>query len=223
MNERQYQAEIESICSFGFIDPITVREVEGDSKQREIIDGEHRYKAFGEIRERWLVGEITIADEAKAQLLPLLEANQLPVVNLGALPDVAAKKLTIVLNETRGRANTVDLAALLADIGSLTTLEGLRAGLPYGEAELADLLKLAEFDWNNLPQPSAGDAASGESNEPFLTLAVSLPQSAHAVWLLAFNKVKTNLTEDGNVLNSDEKIANGQVLELLAADYIAGA
>ncbi len=223
MNDRQYQAEIESICAFGFIDPVTVREFAGDNVNREIVDGEHRWKAFGEIRDQWLKGQVSIAPEAQAQLIPLLDANLLPTVNLGALPDMAAKKLTVVLNETRGRANTVDLAALLAEIAAQTTPEDLRTGLPYSDAEIADLLKLTEFDWNNLPQ-STGSAGGGEadSQESFVTLTLMMPESAHAVWLLAMDKVKAKLLSDGQALHADAKIAGGQVAELLAAEYIAG-
>lgn len=144
-NERQYQAEIESIVQNGFIAPILVRK--NDTKY-QIIDGEHRWKALKQIA----------ADGTKAKHnVPDLVASQtIPVIVLD-ISDTAAKKLTIIMNETRGRADLSDLGALLQDI-SLTLGDDLITGLPYTDGQLKELMGIADFDWDNFDaEPSEKD------------------------------------------------------------------
>ena len=220
MPARVYQAELESIAHFGFIDPVTVREV---SEGLSIVDGEHRWRAFRELRELWMAGAL---EKFHDDLLPMFEANTLPVVNLGVLSDTDAKKLTVILNETRGRANTVDLAALLAEIGQDTGAEELRVGLPYSDAELSDLLQLAGYDWNatasTAPQEGTSDQDETTSTEEFRSFTATLPEAAFAVYTDAIEKVKQKLAEDGLHLPEDGPLLHGQVVELLAAEFLAG-
>lgn len=237
MSPRQFEAEIESILRFGFIDPITVREKDG----LEIVDGEHRWKAWREIRQRWHDGTvIVVADadydsergwihadgrvldvsEANPTLEETLQTNQLPIFNLGVISDAHAKKLTVVLNETRGRSSSIDLATLLADIGATVGTDDLRVGLPYGDEELHDILKLAEYDWNALEQSDASTQTDSEA-ELFVKIELSMSQSAHLVWLQAGDKVRGVLAQDNRTLHNDVKLANGQIAEALAAEYLA--
>lgn len=90
MTKEVMDAEKKSIQTFGFVDPITVRELKG---HYEIIDGEHRFKAARE-----------------------LKVERVPVINLGTITDAKAKQLTIVLNETRGKAKPKELAELIAEL-----------------------------------------------------------------------------------------------------------
>lgn len=218
MTERVYKAELESILTFGFIDPLTVRETADGIL---IIDGEHRWKAFGLLRQQWQDGEIP---PFHPDLLPLFERNQLPVVNLGDIPDVDAKKLTIILNETRGKANTVDLAALLAQIAAETGGENLHMGLPYGEDELQDILKLAHYDWEavaNTPLTQNQHAENGEGEAEELEL-VSLRMSSAGQGVLMQVAQVLEIAWPANALprHSDPQIALGQVVEHLAAHYL---
>ncbi len=221
MPDRVYRAELESIARFGFIDPITVREIEGENGVM-IIDGEHRWRAFGELRENWKAGD---CGEYHPSLETLFEKNELPVVNLGALSDADAKKLTIILNETRGRANTVDLAALLAEIGETTGGAELAIGLPYSDEELAELLRLAEFDWESVKATSESAGESGEASgetEAMQSFTATMPQSSHAVYVDAIERVRARLQADGLELPGDGPLLHGQVVELLAAEFLAG-
>ena len=124
----------ESIGIYGMVDPITCRkhpEIEG---ALQIIDGEHRLEACKE-----------------------LGFPQIPVVVL-EINDANAKKLTIISNETRGRAERVSLSQLVNEIADELDDENLRLGLPYYEDELEDLRKLSNMEWGDYDSDKpAGD------------------------------------------------------------------
>ena len=134
-NDRQYQAEIQSICDNGFVAPILVRKQENNY---QIIDGEHRWRALNEIIERGLVGKWNVPDLVKSMTIPAIVLE---------VSDAQAKKLTIIMNETRGQADLAQLGALLADIApDFGTDLGL--GLPYSAPQLAELMSISEFNWD---------------------------------------------------------------------------
>lgn len=196
MNERQYAAEKESITAFGFIDPVTVRPHPELAGEYQVIDGEHRVRAATD-----------------------LGITDLPVVVLD-VNEAAAKKLTIVLNETRGRADTVDLAAVLADLQAELGAEVL-VGLPYTPAELEELLSLSAFDWDAAVNAEPPEREAGEDG--WHRVAARLPEDAMVVLERARAHITTRLRDDGRQLHSDAAVAWGQVLEALAAEYLAAA
>ena len=108
--KREQNAIQESLEAFGQIANVLVREV-GKGKY-QIIDGEHRF-----------------------QELP--EALYCDVVKLN---DVDAKRLTVIMNETRGNPDQVLLAELLQSISEELTVEEIMVGLPYDDKTLEDLL-----------------------------------------------------------------------------------
>jgi ParB/RepB/Spo0J family partition protein len=75
MDEFMYEKEKNSILTFGFLDPITVREI---PEGYEIIDGEQRWNA------------------AKDLGYTVISVN-----NLGNLSDSVAKQLTVIMNELK--------------------------------------------------------------------------------------------------------------------------
>jgi hypothetical protein len=142
MTERVYQAEKESIEAYGFIDPVTVRPHPLHAGEYEIIDGEHRVRAATE-----------------------MGYEELPVIVLDSLTDTQAKKLTIILNETRGEADVALLGRLVAEIRQDVELADLKLGLPYSDTELQHLTEIGSFDWdefqpNSSPQGSEPDVFS---------------------------------------------------------------
>jgi len=191
MADRTYKAERESIAKFGFIDPITVRPHPELKDQFQIIDGEHRSRAAIE-----------------------LGLTDVPIAIIHGLGDAEAKKLTVVLNETRGSADTLELATLLADIA--LTDENLIEGLPYDETQLANLLEIAKFempDYGDGDPPPAAEGAEGWEIVPMrvpASIAKLFKQCAEAI------KAEHELSDQ-----SDEAIANGQILEALCAAYLA--
>lgn len=159
--ERQFEAEVESIRANGFISPIIVRKQE---THFEIVDGEHRFRAMNILADE--------GDLSNKKLEPLLSTKSIPAVVLD-ITDGEAKKLTIIMNETRGKPNVAELSALLADLerdfGS-----DLIVGLPYTAEHLSDLLSIGEFNWDDVKTPVTDDDFGGEdevgSNEVRATL-----------------------------------------------------
>ena len=82
MDKKTLKAEKESIQKYGVVAPIIVREIDDDF---QIIDGEHRYIVCKELRH-----------------------ETIPCVIVDGLKEKDAKKLTIILNETKGSNDKID-------------------------------------------------------------------------------------------------------------------
>lgn len=213
MSDRVYEAEKESILAFGFIDPITVRPApEGDGYQ--IIDGEHRFRVLSALIEEGVPPGVS--DDLKG----LVKAAEVPAIVLD-VPDTWAKKLTIILNETRGKADPLALGELLADLAQGSDLDELRLGLPYGAQELEELVKVGEFDWDQFAaggDEDEGAAPDDTQAERWRKVEVRMPESAYD--LLVQARALITDAADGK-LHKEESIALGQVVEILAAEYLA--
>jgi ParB/RepB/Spo0J family partition protein len=181
MDDRTLQAERESIATFGFVDPITVRPLKGQRGHFQIIDGEHRWKC---------------ASEEGRKKVPCV------VLDLG---DTAAKKLTIVLNETRGQADTALLSTLLVELKEELG-EDLGTGLRWSEKELDSILSVADDDWSKFDPDGLDDDPPNQGE--FTTLQVRVPNDFLPVWEQAVDQVK----DEGAELDPDKRVANGQVL-----------
>lgn len=194
-NERQYGAEIESIVANGFLAPILVREVKGSY---QIIDGEHRWKALKEIYDNNLPTD-NIKDLAEKKVIPAVVIE---------VDDARAKKLTIIMNETRGRADLAKLGDLLNEI-KIELPEELKLGLPYTDIQLNELMDIATFDWSALDIPvsdeelEVDDSKAGE----FKISAVLSPEEGMR-WKSLLTQYKDELPKDG-------KQAAGAIISLL--------
>ena len=122
---RVEEATIESIATFGMLDPLTVRPHPEEVGKYQIIDGAHR----------------------QASCLKL-DYKEIPVNIVHGLSDGEAKKLTIIANETRGYAEKIPLAQLLAELKPEFDTD-LITGLPYYPDELEDMINLAGVDWED--------------------------------------------------------------------------
>ncbi len=194
---RQQQAIAESLRTYSQILDIIVRPNPDNPERYQIIDGEHRY------------GE--------------LEDNVYVTV-LHGLTDAHAKKLTIILNETRGSADKIELAQLLSDISDeIEDATELLDALPYEQNELDELIKLAEVDWDNFNNSEEEEEPDfkGESDptqDGFVKIVLVIPKEAFPI----AEQAKELISQERE-LNKNKDIAWGQVLESLAADYISGA
>ena len=143
MDEKRWEALGQSIEQYGIdLQPLVVRQ-RGDHYQ--IIDGEHRY--------RW-------AQELKIKQLPAIVVE---------VDDVNAKKMTQILNRTRGEDNPVKLKELLDSLLVEIEANELINGLPIEtEAELnyllADLEKQVtqEYDLPDEEEMGAEDEATNK-------------------------------------------------------------
>lgn len=123
MDPTMYRKELASIRKFGFVDPVTVRIVEGGF---EIIDGEHRWRAAKE-----------------------LGYTEIPIYSLGLMAEAQAKQLTIVLNETRGRSDPKRLGSVLRDLLETEPKTDLLDLLPYSPPIFDKLTGAMELeDWD---------------------------------------------------------------------------
>jgi ParB-like chromosome segregation protein Spo0J len=170
-----------SIREFGFVDPVTVRDLgEGDF---EIIDGEHRWR---------------IAVE--------MDLDPIPVFNLGPVTDAIAQQLTIVLNETRGQADPEKLGKLLKDLMATETKEHLLSTLPYTREALDRLTGLPSLTWEALDRP-ARPMLPAERPAAWIERTYRMPKEAAEVLDRALAKVREQETPDVSDWQALELIA----------------
>ena len=188
--ERQQQAIEESLSNYGQLTSVLVRpdpEKEGDYI---IVDGEHRGRVLTEEIYVDIVHDLSEAD---------------------------AKKLTVIMNETRGSADKIELAQLLASLDEELNFEDLKIGLPYEDTELQELIDLADVDWDNFnTEFEEEEKGEPEEDNEWTTLTAKVPNECLDVINQAIS-----LVGDEKKLHQDKAIALGQVLEVLAAEYLA--
>jgi ParB-like chromosome segregation protein Spo0J len=154
MDDYMYRKAVQSIRSFGFVNPVIVREVDHGF---EVIDGEHRVKAARD-----------------------LGIDRIPIWDLGPITDPVAKQLTIVLNETRGQADREKLGELLRDVLSTEDSARVLEVLPYQQQDLAALINIGEFDWDQI-ENLAKEHASTERSRWVERIYRMPPEAAEAL------------------------------------------
>lgn len=186
--QRQQTAIAESLDTYGQLTAVLVRPHPKDSDRYIIIDGEHRGQ---ELKEEIYVDIVHDLNEADA------------------------KKLTIIMNETRGEADKIELTGLLAQLNT-TFGDDLQTGLPYDKDELSELLQLAEVDWDNFDLNDDNNEENDPTVDDYITLTVKMDRGA----IDKFNQAKDLISSDRD-LSSNEAIAHGQVIECLVTEYLA--
>ena len=181
MDDFMFQKELASIAAFGFVDPITVRQL--SDGVFEILDGEHRWRAAQQ-----------------------LDMKMVPVWNLGDIPNPVAKQLTIVLNETRGRADEDKLSHLLTDLLNSESSADLMENLPF-DPERFRALTGSDFDWQELENSSSNE--QGEDPGGWVERIYRMPVDAAKVLDAALERIK-----------GEDDMSDAQALEALAADYL---
>jgi len=200
-----FEKERASIREHGFIDPVLVRTI-GDSY--EIIDGEHRWRA------------------AKAE-----GGKEIMILDLGKVEDVEAKRLTIIMNETRGKSDHDKLVALIRDIGSSDGTEKLMKLMPYSETELQSYLKEAAVDWDAIgsslwteatfsvdPEPMppvdpprGADSAKDEPGKR--VISISVDEALHCLFFEQIDRINKILTPE----MEPQKLAPAPAIEAILA------
>jgi len=184
MDEATFAAEVASIKEFGFVDPIIVREM---GEVYQIIDGYHRWKAATDIG-----------------------YDELPIVVLDVDED-AAKELTIILNETRGRAVPERLEALVRDLASRRDRGRLDDILPFDTSHLDQMLaeKRQQVDWSELEQRRSSSDEKDEG-ETWVEKTYRMPAAAALVIEEAIERVK----------EMEEVPQDWRALEMVCADFL---
>lgn len=163
MTAAMYAKALESIETFGFIDPLTV--YPRDDGIYMIIDGEHRFRAGCD-----------------------LGMVEFPVVILFGIREDEAKKLTIIMNELHGQADPDRMGQLLTELRDLTSMEELLVALPYDESVLAGFMGLPTLP--PLPGSLPPTASPGDSKEPWVERLYKLPKTAALMVDEAIEKAK---------------------------------
>lgn len=194
MGDRVYEAEKESIRTYGMIDPILVRPHPAIEGEYQIIDGEHRRNSCRDLGYQFIPCDV---------IHNISEAN--------------AKKLTIILNETRGNAQKTELSRLLADI-KLDLGDDLILGLPYDPAELDDLVQLGELSLDDLDDEESPEGSGEEDaskKDELIEFRAKVDQAT-------FDRLQDsfNLLQEGGELPKNKALAWGQVLGRLVSDYL---
>jgi len=156
-----YEKMKQSISRFGFVEPIVCRSSndKGALGFYEIIGGEHRLKAAKE-----------------------LGFNKIPIIDIGALPDATAQKLMIVLNETKGRPDQDQLAAIISQLDSAgVDLDEL----PFDKAELESFVSMGDFDWNDVDS-GKGSGSVDDGGDDY-------PEERHQYWVSHFTSLHSGL------------------------------
>lgn len=192
MHDRGNEATGESLQEFGRVTDIICRCHPREFGRFEIIDGEHRHKHF----------------------LGMTEIN----VVLG-LSEAECKKLTIVMDSTRGELSTVATAQILQQIQAELG-EELRLGLPWTDDELDERIKLADVDWEDFDASALtdDDESDDESDDEWRRLYAALSEDAFDVLMQARALIEESRSSP---LHDDKDIAWGQVIEILSAEYLA--
>ena len=130
MDQEMFEKERASIRRHGFVDPCTVRTHPWEQGKWQLIDGEHRLRA------------------ARQEGL-----TELPIV-IKEVDDDEAQELSIILNETRGKADSRKLADLVKSLSERRDQLELSEVLPFsrerfeqmlGEREVVDYAQIEDM------------------------------------------------------------------------------
>lgn len=135
--EPEFEAVKSGLEAYGQVAPLVVRTHPTKEGHYELIDGEHRLRAMRELGTRYC-----------------------DIYDLGFVPDSKAKKLTVVLSEARGANDALKLGALFKDLMNELDNDELLAGLPQGMGDIEDLVKLADYDWNQEAHNTGGSSTA---------------------------------------------------------------
>ena len=122
----------ESLRKFGMFKPVIVREL--PTGELEILGGEHR--AGAAVR---------------------LGIKDIPIMNLGPIPDAEAKKIGLVDNGRYGNDDSLQLAALLKELGDI---DDLASFMPYSDQDFNNIMDAAEINLDDLEALPALDTTA---------------------------------------------------------------
>ena len=151
----------------------------------------------------WLFGYLTGYIEAAHNTDAKIDVN---IVE--GLTDAEYKRLTIVLNETRGQADKIELAVLLSELDK-TMGNDLMTALPYDPGELDELIKLADYDWDSFESTFEHSSEGGSDGRVF---KAKLSDEQHDL----VTQTKALVTEQ--LADADDE--NALLLELLCREYL---
>lgn len=182
-----FNKTVESIRSLGFVSEVLVRSGNDNGPftdgRLEIINGEHRWRA--------------------AQMLGM---SDVPVRDLGNLPDVQAKRLCVILNELSGDPDQVRLAELLRDVSKDIDFDELLSSMPFQERELQMYLDAVDFSFATLSDADTRRPAPEEEGEeePVAVKKPSVPTPTLATEKASVTEAKFTITGSSDTIHAIE-------------------
>lgn len=187
-----------SLQNNGFFKPVLVRELEDGTL--EIIGGKHRVDAAMEL------------------------GMAVPVVNLGAIDDVKAKKFTLMDNDGYGENDSILLSKVLSDLAA--SGEDILSEMTYSNEELSELVDLAtrvdldvldELDDLDLDAPVELDKPKIDiESDSFKTVKVKVDIAV----LEVFEDTLKAKAEDLELDDSDMAVVRGKVFQHLLLEAV---
>lgn len=197
INEEKIRKSIERN---GLFKPVIVRTVSGVPGY-EIIGGEHRW------------------EQAKE-----LGYSDIPVANLGEIPDAKAKEISVIDNARYGADDTIMFAEILKQIGDVDEISHF---LPYGDADLSAIFAASNIALDDLDSDFKIDESDEVPDEPvapkptkthtIMRFKIGLADAERLTALIA----KTQ--KDQGLTTADELTNAGDALVHLLSEHIAPA
>lgn len=222
------RAARESLLLYGFVVAMHARPHPTEPGRFQLINGENRT----DIMRTWV--KRGLPADAHPSLADLVARAVVPVTVLEGLSDADAMRLTPILNHS-GTNNRAKLGELLTKIRQHVGPGEALVALPYSDLEAKDLAKLGAGKMDSVQQmienaatgpdalngPGAAPNSGKASNGDFIRFTVSMPREAYDVYQQALDLVKETLDAEGYELHRKQDLAAGQIIEALAAEYLA--
>lgn len=150
--------------------------------------------------------------------LKALDETHVIAFDHGDVSQSEAIRRAIETNETNFEPDQLELGARIEEVAEDFSLDSLEETMPFGEDELEDLATLSDFDFDEFEDEYEPD---GQNDGNFATYEVTVPDEVVPVLDDAARRVEQELQDDGHELHEEDELRRGQVLEVLAAEYMA--
>ena len=145
---------VEQIRTFGFTDPVVVRNTAG---KPQIVDlyGEHLWRAAVE-----------------------LQMDTIPVYNIGDVDEAEAMAMSLAFREIHGTPDSIRLADVLRQINTTADLARMAEVLPYDAHQLRHLIESVDFSFAGLsPKDTRPKNGGGGATKTNVKIKLMVPPS----------------------------------------------
>lgn len=125
----------------------------------EIVNGNHRYDAMGELGFKSVV-----------------------CYNLGVISDAAAMRIAIETNETRFATDQMKLAERIKELSIEFPMSDLELSMPFDERELTEMANMVDFDWDKFNEREPKDESDESEEDGTTTLSLRIKPETLAQW-----------------------------------------
>lgn len=157
-NEQLTGKLIANIKRNGQVENLLVRKL--DTGFFEVVNGNHRFEA-----------------------LQKLGAKMVMAYDLGSISDGQAYRIAIETNETKFVTDQIRLADLIKDISTEFDKDDLASTMPFNEAEIDNLIKMTDFDWNEFDAEKENTLEDDVKDHSILIQLSKAEKEAWQVWL----------------------------------------